>query len=156
MRCHYNAVIFLPNPPQRHPIARPLGQGMRCLLWIQTVLYILPLSVQWCLQYYVILDHVITALHCIEMAPRASGGMVWTYFAQNILLREFSLYWNKAKWNVTLCCLQYMSFINIYHHIYFMWNTHFANYIQVILYEVKKYLICHGLEFGMNSTILPE
>ena len=34
VRCRYNAVNFLTNIHKRHPIARPLGRGMGCLLWI--------------------------------------------------------------------------------------------------------------------------
>ena len=33
--CHYNKVNFLKKINKRHPIARPLGRGMGCLLWIQ-------------------------------------------------------------------------------------------------------------------------
>ena len=33
--CRYNALNFLQNPHERHPIAPPLGQGMVCLLWVQ-------------------------------------------------------------------------------------------------------------------------
>ena len=32
-RCHYNAVNFLQNPHNRHPITHPWGLGMGCLLW---------------------------------------------------------------------------------------------------------------------------
>ena len=45
VRCHYNAANFLTIIHQRHPIARPLGRGMRYLLWIQHL--------------------IITALNCI-------------------------------------------------------------------------------------------
>ena len=34
VRCRYNAVNFLPNPHKRHPIARPWGRDMGCLLWL--------------------------------------------------------------------------------------------------------------------------
>ena len=34
VRCRYNAVNFLQNPHNRHPIARPWGWGMGCLLWL--------------------------------------------------------------------------------------------------------------------------
>ena len=34
VRCHYNAVIFLQNPYNRHSIAHPWGWDMECLLWI--------------------------------------------------------------------------------------------------------------------------
>ena len=33
VQCRYNAVNFLENPHNRHPIARPWGRGMGCLLW---------------------------------------------------------------------------------------------------------------------------
>ena len=52
VQCHYNVVNFLPNPHKIHPIARPLGWGMGCILWVQTVIYALPQSVQWCMQYH--------------------------------------------------------------------------------------------------------
>ena len=42
----YNTISFLQNPHKRHPIARPLGWGIGCLLWLQTLIYILPQSVQ--------------------------------------------------------------------------------------------------------------
>ena len=31
------------------PWLTPLGQGMRCILWVQTVIYTLPQSMQWCM-----------------------------------------------------------------------------------------------------------
>ena len=42
VRCHYNVVDFLKNITETHPIARPLGWGMGCLLWIQHLIDILP------------------------------------------------------------------------------------------------------------------
>ena len=62
----YSDQLFL-NPHQIHPIARPLGRAMGCILWFQTLFYILPKSVQCCLQYYVILNHAIMALYCINI-----------------------------------------------------------------------------------------
>ena len=40
-RCRYNVVNFLQNPHKRHPIARPLGPGVGCLLCVQTLICIL-------------------------------------------------------------------------------------------------------------------
>ena len=54
--CRYNAVNFLQNLHQRHPIA--LG----CLLWIQFLVYVLPQLLECCIA---VLDCVITALDCI-------------------------------------------------------------------------------------------
>ena len=42
VRCCYNAVNFLQTPHNRHPIARPWGRAMGCLLWIQIPIYVLP------------------------------------------------------------------------------------------------------------------
>ena len=35
----------------KYPIARLSGRGMGCLLWVQTLIYILAQSPQWCVQY---------------------------------------------------------------------------------------------------------
>ena len=40
--CRYNAVIFLTKIHKRHPIARPSGRDMGCILWIQHLIDILP------------------------------------------------------------------------------------------------------------------
>ena len=61
VRCRYDAGNFLPNSRKRHTIARPLGRYMVCLLKIQHLIYILPPSLQWCMQYIVLLDRSITA-----------------------------------------------------------------------------------------------
>ena len=45
MQCHYNAVKFLPNPYKINPIPRPLG-AIGCNLWVQTMIYTLPQSLQ--------------------------------------------------------------------------------------------------------------
>ena len=64
VRCRYNAVNFLKNINKRHPIARPLGRGMGCLLWIQDLIDILPQFLQLLMQYLTKLHRVITALYC--------------------------------------------------------------------------------------------
>ena len=64
VQCRYNAVSFLRIPYKRHPIICWLGWGMGCLLWVQILIDILLQSLQWCIQYNVILDHVITAPDC--------------------------------------------------------------------------------------------
>ena len=62
MWCCYDVVSFLQNPHKRHLIARPLGWGIGCILCIQKLICILPHSLQFYMQFYVILD-------CIIMAP---------------------------------------------------------------------------------------
>ena len=41
MRRRYNMVNFLKDIHKRHPIARPLGRGKGCLLWIQHLIDII-------------------------------------------------------------------------------------------------------------------
>ena len=41
---------------------------MGCILWNRTVIYTLPQSPRWCMQYRPIWDRVITALHCIILS----------------------------------------------------------------------------------------
>ena len=63
VRCRYNAVSFLQNIHERHPIARPSGRGM-CVrpLWL-----IFCLSSCNDVQYHVISNRVITVLGCIYL-----------------------------------------------------------------------------------------
>ena len=77
LRCRYNAVNFLKNIHKRHPIARPLGRGMGCLLWIHHLIHILPEFLQLFMQYITIHDRVITALHC-TLQSRLSDWL-WSY-----------------------------------------------------------------------------
>ena len=65
VRCRYNAVNFITNIHKRHPMARPLGRGMGCLLWIQHLIDIMSQFLQLLMQNLAILDRVITALNCI-------------------------------------------------------------------------------------------
>ena len=62
VRCHYNAVNFLQNSHNRHPIARPWGRGMGCLLCVWSIVYVLLLSSQRRMKYRDNLDWIITAL----------------------------------------------------------------------------------------------
>ena len=60
VRYRYNAVSFIQNHHKWHPIARPLGRGMGCLLCSQFIIDIQPQS----MQCHVILDRVIMAFDC--------------------------------------------------------------------------------------------
>ena len=68
VQCCYNTVNFIQDIHERHPIACPPGWGFGCLLWVQLVINILPQFLQWCVQYHVMLDHVITALDCTNQS----------------------------------------------------------------------------------------
>ena len=61
VRRRYNAANFLTNIHKRHPIARPLGWGVGCLLWIQHLIDILPVIIYL---VFTILDRVLAALDC--------------------------------------------------------------------------------------------
>ena len=65
IQCRCNAVNFLQNIHEWHPIARPSGRAMGCLLWVQPLINILPQFLQWCVSYHVMLGRVTTALDCI-------------------------------------------------------------------------------------------
>ena len=65
VRCRYNAVNFITNVHKRHPMARPLGRGMGCLLWIQHLIDIMSQFLQLSMQNLTILDRVITAFDCM-------------------------------------------------------------------------------------------
>ena len=53
VQCHYNAVSFLHKIHNKHPIPRPLGRDMGCLLWLQVLINVLPRSLHWWMYYRV-------------------------------------------------------------------------------------------------------
>ena len=57
--CRYNTVNILWN------ILKSLSWNNGCLRWIPTLIYILPQSLQWCMQNHVISDCVILAPDCM-------------------------------------------------------------------------------------------
>ena len=54
--------IFSKNIHEKHRIARLSGRGMGCLLWAQPLIDILSKFLQWCVEYHVISNRIITAL----------------------------------------------------------------------------------------------
>ena len=96
--CRYNTNQFYKKDIyKRHPIVRPLGRGMGCLLWIQPLLDILLLLLQWRMQYLVTLDHAITALDCIcNYILCHTSILKWhrwveSLFMEDLLVRIFQL-----------------------------------------------------------------
>ena len=65
--CIYNQVTFLSNPHNRHPVAHQWRWYLGCLMCLQTVIYILPQSLQYHRPWHVILYHVITAPDCMNI-----------------------------------------------------------------------------------------
>ena len=74
MRFRHNAANLLENPNKSHPIARSLGRGIWCLLWVHKLIYILPRQLQWWMQYDVILDRVMAALGCNFLQHKVSAS----------------------------------------------------------------------------------
>ena len=68
----YNAVNFITNIHKRHPMARPLGRGMGCLLWIQHLIDLISRFLQLLVQNPTIFDRVITALDCIRASVKST------------------------------------------------------------------------------------
>ena len=67
VRCCYNAVNFLQNHHKRHPIARPLGRDMGCLLWINTDIYSAPVTEVMCAICYIGPHHNGTPLYSLSL-----------------------------------------------------------------------------------------
>ena len=61
----YNAANFLQNTHKRTLHSSPVGASYGCLLWVQSLIYVLLLSLQYCVWYHVISDRRITAPDCI-------------------------------------------------------------------------------------------
>ena len=85
MQGHYNAVNFLKNIHKRHPVSRPLGRGMGCLLWIQHLIDIFAESLHSFMQYLTILDHIMTALDYTMMVWTQRNLSVWECKTLNYL-----------------------------------------------------------------------
>ena len=93
-RC-YNTVIFSKNPHIIHPISRPLGRAMGCLLWVQILIYDMPQLLQWCMKYHV------------NYGPRYSGtwvqcqaGMFLAILADRSVIRPV---WNYIPLTLARC-----------------------------------------------------
>ena len=68
----YSGANSLSNPHNRHPISHPWGHGMRCHLWVQTLIYVLLHFLFGCMQY-VVLDHAKMAPNC-DTWDKGPGG----------------------------------------------------------------------------------
>ena len=80
--CRYNAVSFLTNIHERHPIAHPSGRGMGCLLWIQ---HQIDISLQLLMWYLIILDRVLTALDCIVTHIEIKYAPIWLLWSPSYI-----------------------------------------------------------------------
>ena len=94
VRYRYNAVNFLSNPNKRHPIARPWGRVMGCLLWFWSLIYVLLLSSQCRWKYCDKLDRVITALDCTRII---SASRFQIYSSERKKLESLKSWWKIWK-----------------------------------------------------------
>ena len=106
MRCRYNVVNFVENPHKRHPIPRPNGRGMGCLLWVHTLVYIKSRELRQYMQHRVILDRVITALDCIWKLSSLLFKYDWPHHKESLhklLSKMLWLDWSNRKRQQTYC-----------------------------------------------------
>ena len=104
----WGAVIslsFIQNSHKIHPIARPWGWDLGCLLWGQTLIYVLTQLLQCCVQYMMTSSNGnifhLTGLLCGEFTghrwipcTRASDAELWWVFFNLHLNKRL----NKQSW----------------------------------------------------------
>ena len=151
LECRYNVVSFLKTPHKRHPIACPLGQDMGCLLWIEPLIYILSQSVQWCMQYHLILDCVIMAPDC---SYETSKELCLTWWSSLCLLMA---QYNYIKFRFRLACEHWRAegsymhdlFVYMYMYVCLCATNLFINVSSAILLfatNSKTYILRYGSE----------
>ena len=62
---HDNTMISFQNTNKGHPTACLWDQGMKCPLWVHSLIYILHLLLSQCMQCPAIIDYVIKRFHCM-------------------------------------------------------------------------------------------
>ena len=86
--CPYNTVNFLQNPHKRHSIAHRWGWNLGFLLWVQTLVYVLPWSLYLRLKYDFIgsryNDNWLFVLFCnfIVTVIRIISCYIWTFYKE--------------------------------------------------------------------------
>ena len=77
--CCDNMVNFLQIRHKAHPIACPLGQAMGCLCEFRLLIIILRQSLHCCMQYRIVLHHIVTAPNCIilQTPTKTFNSGVW-------------------------------------------------------------------------------
>ena len=59
----YNTINFCWSTHKRHSIARPKGQGMECLLWVQRAIYCRLINIEL-YKIFALINRAIKGLHC--------------------------------------------------------------------------------------------
>ena len=92
----YNAVNFHPNPHKRHPITRPWGRGMGCVMWTLPLMHILPQSLSYHMQNHVMMDRLITAPDCMRHTCFSVDFRIFEAIVTFIFWRiSYSILWFK-------------------------------------------------------------
>ena len=107
----YNAVSYLLNTLDTHPIIHSWGWGMGCLLWVQSLIKILPWSLQWCKYYRLALHHVTTALHCLSVSTLMTYKEPWKATSIRQVLAQLVRH-QQMRWQYWLIQLQDRIFLH--------------------------------------------
>ena len=97
MRCRYNAVNFLQNSHNGHPIARPWGRAMGCVLWVWSLIYVLLLPSQRRMSYRDELDRIVTAhmyyvlIDDIDMGQISLKGLIMNQSSHQFIYRNMPI-----------------------------------------------------------------
>ena len=102
--CHYNVVNFVKKTQYRHPIALPGWPDMGYLCEGKIGFWAVPDSLQYCLEYLIMLDHVIKASICMWFCwpsvhlIRISAAVIWKQFCFKTLRFRYSVADTCCKW----------------------------------------------------------
>ena len=114
--CCCDVVCLLPNTHKIHPIACLSGLGMWCILWVQTQIYTLFQSMQWCMQYHV--------FYCI-IAVLVCNNLIKLDIMENVFRYFFS-------WHIHVCThILIMTSRDVWHLIFYLPNCHISFSILV-------------------------
>ena len=111
---HYNMINFLLNPCKGHPIA---PRYFFVCEWIQILICIPLQSLEWCMQYHVILDRVITALDNIYIYKYMTQAFKWCTHCGLKLLWKRQRMWRQRTGSISAqvmdWCLSGINWTNV-------------------------------------------
>ena len=131
-----------PKSSQKTSYSSPVRGGMGYLLWIKILIYILLQSLQRCMQYYAILDHVIMALDCIGHTLTQK----WFFSRKttaNYECFEQHTNWSKIIWYSNQCHCTLLTCLQCGLHA----HCQGFNCIVCILYMTMSRLQLYGLYY---------
>ena len=75
--------LFSPKNSQNTPHKSPIRRRTKCLLWVQSLMFVLPQPLQYCMYYHVVLDRVITTSNFHVKHARSTiilFPILWVYW----------------------------------------------------------------------------